>query len=74
MYYVNAGSTYAIGILFPVLCTVATILRFMARRSKNVYFGADDWTSVVALVFTIGCGILLIIGMAIVPSKPDLRE
>nr|POE92999.1 hypothetical protein CFP56_64106 [Quercus suber] len=50
VYYVNVASSYAIGIIFPVICTIAVGLRFLTRHKNKAGYGADDWASIVALV------------------------
>ncbi|KAL9101691.1 MAG: hypothetical protein Q9163_003077 [Psora crenata] len=44
------GSLLVVTIVFPILATVAVILRFYARRIKSQPFRADDWTIVLSLV------------------------
>lgn len=39
-----------LGIAFPIISTLAVVLRFKARRIKGNYLGADDWTILAALV------------------------
>ena len=41
----------ALGIVFPILSTLAVVLRFEARRFKRIHVGADDWTILAALVY-----------------------
>ena len=50
VYYVNEGSVYAISIIFPVVCSICTGLRFYARKVKHLRYEADDYMSLVALV------------------------
>nr|POE53343.1 hypothetical protein CFP56_28565 [Quercus suber] len=78
-YYVNAASTASIGIVFPILCTVAVCLRFLVRWQRKAGYGPDDWASVVALILTIAGGVMLDVGtfvaivrLALVPAYgPD---
>ena len=49
----NEQSTIlALNIAFPIVSTLAVILRFEARRVKRIHLGADDWTILVALVYS----------------------
>ena len=44
--------TIAVGILMAVLATTAVALRFEARHLRKAGYGVDDYTIVIALVFT----------------------
>lgn len=57
VYYVNAGSVYALGILFPALCSLLLVLRFMARKAQKVKIGPDDWMALAARVVLPSCGL-----------------
>lgn len=39
-----------LSIAFPIISTLAVILRFEARRLKEAQLGADDWTILAAQV------------------------
>ena len=40
---------------FAVLAVIAVICRFVSRRIQMLRFEFDDYTSLAALVFTLGC-------------------
>lgn len=63
-HYVNPSTMYAVGITMPIICTGATIARFLSRKYMKVAYGADDWTAVAALILIISCGTILIAGDA----------
>lgn len=51
--YVNPQSVMAVGILLPVLGTIAVGLRFAYRRRHRTGLGIDDWLCIPALVCSI---------------------
>ena len=50
MTLVNAHSTYAVGILFPVVGFICVALRFYVRKVKSIRLGPDDYASFLGLV------------------------
>ena len=50
MTYVNPRSVTACGILFPILGTIAVILRFKTRYRRKAELKVDDWLCIPALV------------------------
>ncbi|QKX62288.1 uncharacterized protein TRUGW13939_09447 [Talaromyces rugulosus] len=61
--YATADDVYAAAIVLPVLGTVFLALRWQQRRNQREGIGIDDWLTVPSLVFTIGMGIALVIGV-----------
>ena len=41
-----------LGVLFPIIATIAVFLRFKARKIQRLGIEADDWTVAVAHVHT----------------------
>ena len=50
MTYVNGGSVIAIGVIFPVLGTLAVSLRFAVKHVRRTGVGLDDWLILLGLV------------------------
>lgn len=50
MSYINGKSVIAIGVLFPLLGTVAVTARFYVKRNRKISLGVDDWLCLPALV------------------------
>lgn len=51
---IHAGLAMAAGAIFMPVCTACVGLRLYARRLHGLSPGADDWTSVAALVSSHG--------------------
>ncbi|KAI1645953.1 uncharacterized protein F4817DRAFT_342065 [Daldinia loculata] len=50
-----------LGIAFPIIAITSVVLRFQARRIKGQKLASDDWTILVALIFSIGVTIDILI-------------
>ncbi len=50
MSYATPSAVILIGVLFPVLGSVAVSLRFYTRHSQKAEIGIDDWLILPALV------------------------
>ena len=48
--YANVEATLAVSIVFPLLATIAVLLRFITRRSQKSTLSWDDWLLIPALV------------------------
>ena len=74
----SPSSIIAVGVVFPVLCTIAVVLRFYLRYALKVRLMADDWLTIPTLVskrhdglrstdsaqlLTIGMGVSMIVGI-----------
>ncbi len=54
----------AVGAVFSALAAVAVALRFYTRlRVNRAGLSVDDWLMAAAFFFTLGMGIMLIVGM-----------
>ena len=60
--YPSAGELLAAGAVLPALGILAVAARFAARAKQKTYIGKDDVTILVALVFVMSMGVLLIYG------------
>ncbi|KAI4864898.1 hypothetical protein F4820DRAFT_422024 [Hypoxylon rubiginosum] len=62
--YASPSFVIAVGVVFPVLSTIAVALRFWARNTQKAPLLIDDWLLVIAAAMNIGLGICIIIGVA----------
>jgi len=53
----------AVATILPALAIIAVSFRFWARSQQKTRYGADDWSSLVALIFLIGIDVTLIISV-----------
>ena len=50
VYFLNRAATLAVGIVFPLLGSLAVGLRFKGRLQNKSGLGVDDWLTIPALV------------------------
>ena len=50
MTYVNGASVIGVGVIFPVLGTIAVALRFKVKSARKVGLWWDDWLILLGLV------------------------
>ena len=55
----NPPAQLAASIALPVLGTIVVALRFQLRIVRKTGLGIDDWTCLLALVFTWGCAAII---------------
>ena len=49
--YANVEATLAVSIVFPLLATIAVLLRFLTRRSQKSTLSWDDWLLIPVVVW-----------------------
>ncbi|EED13067.1 conserved hypothetical protein [Talaromyces stipitatus ATCC 10500] len=61
--YATAGEVYAAAVILPALGIISLAFRWYQRYRRRQGIGIDDWLMVPSLLFTIGMGIMLCIGV-----------
>ncbi|KAF4624478.1 hypothetical protein G7Y89_g13692 [Cudoniella acicularis] len=62
---ITPANTITVGAVLPILGMIAVTARFYGKKNVSVVFlGADDWLILVSLIFTIGMGVMMIVGGA----------
>ncbi|KAJ4390892.1 hypothetical protein N0V93_004491 [Gnomoniopsis smithogilvyi] len=62
MTYVNTGSVTAIGIIFPLLATIALSLRIQAWRLFSKTIQVDDILIIPSFLLTVAGGVAMVLG------------
>ncbi|CBF79121.1 uncharacterized protein ANIA_10886 [Aspergillus nidulans FGSC A4] len=60
----RAIAAVVVSVVFETLALIAMILRFYSHRLRKRRIAAHDWASVVALIFSSGCVVLVITAVA----------
>jgi hypothetical protein len=59
----NPNYILASGATFPILTIILVSLRFYARNKQGARYGPDDWLALLAVIFLVAQGIVIIIGI-----------